>query len=535
MKAVINMLISWRKLLLIWFIAVLMMISTTSADAAIKLAEEPGADPAVMLELQKNIDAFNDILYKEIQINLEKPVMVYFCPTREIYGERLISLLHMEKGLADRTAQASGGFSNGYFNTILINGGAPKSKSARGRADTMAHELFHQVQSQLMSGNKKAEPFKWMQEGTADYTASRIIETMGYQSQEKWKLERINILRKADKHVSSSEILTINLDGWTKMMEDKRYPYEMSDLMVFYLATQTKGNFYQAVRNYYERIGKGEAGDSEAFKHAFGLTLGQYLQGFSEWYMTTALDSAQIEVINFQDKVSQDTVETAKRAGELSRSFFVSKFGEDIQTSQRIVLVANDDDYVSAISKEFGYTLEAAGQKAQNNTIIFQGNTFIQKTKDGNVFGLAHMLALQYQQDLASDVQLKKLHWLHYGSGMVVAAYVNELAGINTVEKYRAGLLRTLAKAKLRPGLSELVTVQSYAEAAKKYGVSTNNRVAALAAMYIVDKYGLKSFSEWCKAVKELNDPEKAFVKTFGISTVQFSTEFEAYLAANLK
>lgn len=517
---------------LILFVLLCMFSFTMPADAAIKLADEPEADPAVMQELQKGIDAFNDILYKEIQVTLEKPVTVYFCPTREIYEARLVSLLHNSKELAAREAHATGGISGG--DVILLNGAAGNGKTAAGRAQLVSHELFHQVQRQLMSGSKNPKPLKWMQEGTADYVASRVCELRGYQSQDKWKLERINILRVADKHVSASAILEINMDGWVKLMEDKQHPYEMSDLMVFYLASQVKGNFYAAVKDYYERLGKGEDGGNEAFLHAFGLSLAEYLSGFSSWYMSTALDEAKIEVINYQDNASAAAVETATRAGELTRAFLVAKFGQDIQTSQRVVLTASDGDYVAAISKEFGYSAEVAQQKAQNTTIIFQGNTFIYKAANIGAFNLADMLTLRYLLDLAPEKHLKNLYWLYYGCGLVAGAQVNELAGINTVEKYRDGLLRALGTASTRPSLQSLANLTAWTESGKKYTTTANNRVAALASLYIAEKYGLASFSAWCKAVKELEDPEQAFVKTYGMSTQQFATEFEAYLKANL-
>ena len=76
------------------------------------------------------------------------------------------------------------------------------------RAAITAHELFHQVQSQILRGSlSKSGGYKWFFESTADLLGAKIMERLGLGTLAKWQLDRMNTLSNSPNHASPDEIL----------------------------------------------------------------------------------------------------------------------------------------------------------------------------------------------------------------------------------------------------------------------------------------------------------------------------------------
>ena len=74
-----------------------------------------------------------------------------------------------------------------------------------------------------------------MSEGSADYVGARIAEKLGVMNLVSWKQQRINQLRKSATYASANELAFLSASEWTTLMEAKKYPYEVSDLMLLFV------------------------------------------------------------------------------------------------------------------------------------------------------------------------------------------------------------------------------------------------------------------------------------------------------------
>lgn len=516
-----------------WFMA-----APNIGFAALTVVAEPGADPAHVEMVQKTVDVFNDILRIDIAVTLDRDVRVFVCPTRESYQQVLQRELGQSSAEAERISKVSGGFSRGQSNAVAVSFDLSIGGSAAYRAyKTTAHELFHQLQYQL-AGNNMGKSFYWLKEGTADLIGAAVAEKVGYQSLDKWKLDQVNILRKAAAHVSPQEILITNLDQWTTLMERKQYPYEMSDLMVFYLMQQTGGAGYRAIADYYRLIGQGTSND-EAFERAFRIASPRMVAGFLVWFVEASAQSASIEIIGMPGAPSE-WLDDFNRSADLSRQFFIDHWGRDIRSSMRFVLTDGKQAYAAAMMKEFGITATEAEQRAKNSIWWYAGSTTIYDmsaltTKRQRVYVIANSLVKRFAHETAPQKKLEELLWLVNGSAAAVAYQIVDRSGAYTIEQYRNACLTTLGRATAFPGLAELNSAQAWNQANNQYGSAVINRTADLAGLYLMEKYGAEAFHNWYKAVKETSNAETTFEQVFGVTTAQFYKEFASYLANNVK
>lgn len=524
---------------LIVFIAFLAFLVPSIGDAALRVVSEPGTDPTYIEMAQNTVNAFNNILQADMGLILERDVNIFICPTRESYRKVLERELSQSPSEAERISKVTGGFSRGQSNAVAVHFDLSNGVKAEQRAYfTVAHELFHQVQYQLAKENM-GKSYNWMKEGTADLIGATVAEKLGYQSLDKWKLDQVNILRKAEEHVSPQAILNINLDQWTAFIEQKQYPYEMSDLMVLYLQNQGKEkNEYRAIADYFRLIGQGVQNQS-AFERAFGVSPLNLIGGFQAWFAEISGQTASIEIVSGPD-VPAEYIEDFNRGAELTRQFFVDNWGKDITSSMRFVLTTGKPAYSAAMVKEFGISTAEAEERAKNSVWWYSGSTTIYEmsslsTKQQRIFSIATSLIERFEHETAPQKSLEQLYWLVPGSTDAVASLLVDRSGASTMAQYRNRWLATVRKAGAFPEVSELSTLQSWNQGKAKYGATVLNRVASLAGLYLVDKHGVGSIINWCKAVKESGNAETAFQQVFGITTAQFSAEFSDYLNKNSK
>ncbi|MDR7865815.1 MAG: hypothetical protein RIN56_03300 [Sporomusaceae bacterium] len=530
--------IPYRRLAAAIVTLVLILAVHISALAAILVIPEPGADPAHVAIVRKTVDSFNTIVGAEMRVTLNNDVRVFVCPTRDSYRAVLIRELGQKPDVAERSAKSTSGMSGGRSKAVAINFGAYGSEAASARAyKTTAHELFHQLEHQL-AGNNMGKSFYWLKEGAADLLGAAVAEKVGYQSLDKWKLDQVNTLRKADKYVSPQAILKTNLAKWTTLIEEKLHPYEMSDLMVFYLMSRTTAGGYRAIGDYYRLLGQGLDND-KAFEQAFGAPADGILAGFQAWFAAISTQSATVEVIA-SPGIPAQSLDDFNQGVALTRQFMAGAWGGDLISSMRFVLVSGKPAYAAALAKELGLSETEAAQRAKNSTWWNSGGTAIyditaNPAKRLRIHAVSGLLVRRYANDIAPQKLLDQLYWLKLASSEAVAAHIVELGGANTKAAYRQAWLNVLAKAAVIPGLDELTTAAGWEQAKKTRGAPQVQAVVLLAGLYLLDKHGPAAFNEWFKAVAATGSADAAFQKTFGVTVAEFSEEFSNHLRQTLK
>ncbi len=528
--------ISCRRLTALLVVLILVLALQTSAWAAMRVIPAPGADPAHVAIVQKTVDAFNTIVDAEMGVTLNNDVRVFVCSTAESYRAVLIRELGQKPDTAERSSKVTAGMSGGRSKAVAINFGAYASEAASARAyKTTAHELFHQLEYQL-AGNNMGKSFYWLKEGAADLLGAAVAEKVGYQSLDKWKLDQVNTLRKADKYVSPQAILKTNLDKWTTLIEEKLHPYEMSDLMVFYLMSRTKSGGYRAIGDYYRLLGQGLDND-KAFEQAFDVTADGIIGGFQAWFAAISTQSATVEVIAAPGTPGLDDF---NQGVALTRQFMVDAWGGDLISSMRFVLVSGKPAYAAALAKELGISETEAAQRAKNSTWWNSGGTAIyditaNPAKRLRIHAVSNLLVRRYANDIAPQKLLDQLYWLKLASSEAVAAHIVELGGAHTKAAYRQAWLNVLAKSAAIPALDELTTAAGWEQAKKTRGAPQVQGVILLAGLYLLDKHGPAAFNDWFKAVAATGSADAAFTKTFGVTVAEFGEEFSNYLRQTLK
>lgn len=527
-----------RRFATIIIALILVLATQLTALAAITVIAEPGTDPVHTAMVQKTVDTFNAILNNEMGVTLDNDVRVFVCPTRESYRDVLRRELGFSPDAAERHSAITGGFSNDKARAVAVKIAAAGSAAVASSAyKTTAHELFHQVESQLAGANKR-NSYYWLKEGGADLTGALVAEKNGHQSLEKWKLDQVNVLRKADKYASPREIIDTDLARWTKLIEDKLYPYQMSDLMVFYLMTQTKTGGYRAIADYFRLLGQGVPGRA-AFERAFGLPPAQFVDGFQAWFAVVSTQAATIEVIAGPE-VAAEYLADFNQGVALTRQFFLDTWGGDLKNMMRFVLVAGKPAYAAALVKEFGMSETEAQQKVKNTSWTYAGSTTIYDTtalptKRQRMFSVSGSLARRFANEAAPQKSLEQLYWLGTGCSEAIAAHIVESSGAYTKEQYRSAWLTALGKLPAYPALAELSSAAGVEQARAGYSPAAVSGVVRLATLYLLDKHGPAAFNAWFKAVKDTGSAEVAFQRAFGTTVAQFYDEFASYLSANVR
>ncbi|MDF2565114.1 MAG: hypothetical protein K0Q53_1509 [Massilibacillus sp.] len=519
-------------------LAFFLLSPPAKTNGTIHVIAEATTNQKMIDDTKKTTTFFKQFLAEDMHIELTRDVKIVICPTKESYNTVLQRDIHLSKDNALRQAKLSAGISNDKFHTIALNGTAEKMKTPQNSTSAIAHELFHQVQAQL-SNNKDDKALYWLKEGTADFIGATIAEKNGYQSREQWKLDTINTLRTAASYTSASDILHIDLEEWTNLMEQNQFPYQMSDLMVCYLVSeQPNDKAYASIAEYFRLVDRLGDGD-KAFEQAFGLPINQFLLNFQHWFLTTMSQPAQIEIVR-QPEIAPDAAADVEHGAALTRQFFQNKWNSDLKASQRIVLTGNKDTYTSTIAKEFNFSTEDAAQKSQssvwwgnNSTTVVDMSSL--STKHQIIFATATIMVKRFQLQVASQKSLSTLSWLTNGSADVIAAHTVEMAGIYTLENYKTSWRNSLRNSAVIPNLAELQTEKDWTNANTKYGFNTVSHLSALAVASLIEKYGFESIHAWLEATKEYGDAEKAFQSVYGISSAQFAVDYKKSLTRQLK
>ncbi|WP_110954517.1 hypothetical protein [Anaerosinus massiliensis] len=481
---------------------------------------------------QKTTVLFKQFLKAEMKLELTRDIKLLLCSTQEEYTNVLAQEIHLPKDKAMRQGKLSAGISNDKLHMVALNGAANKMQIPQNLIASAGHELFHQVQAQL-SHNNDDKGLYWLKEGTADYIGAALTEKSGFQSLAVWQLDTINILRNADSYVSVSEISHIDLDSWTTLMEQEKYPYQVSDLMVCYLLSkQDPDKNFTSIADYFRLLN--DVDDEKAFEQAFGIPLDQFLKEFRTWFHNIMAAPATIEVIASAD-VAPETINDVERSTKLTRQFFQNNWHSDLRTSQRLLLTNSKDEYLRLLKKEFGMHTETNGKDLQDSIWFLNTSSTLIDTsalpdRHQKIFMTSTIMTKRFQTQLVSPDVLVTMSWLVNGSASVVAAHIVETAGLYTMEDYKYSWLNSLHKKTTLPYLSDLRSEQDWISATDKYGADTVYTLSELAALHLVEQYGFASLHTWLETVKSTGNTEEAFTKVYGISSSQYDLEFKDFL-----
>jgi hypothetical protein len=518
-----------KKLALIGIITFI-LAATAVANAAIAVVPQPGISDDVRLKVAKTVGQFNDILEREMKVRLTRDITIHLCPSTEAYRQTLETVIGMSPALAQSSAKVSSGLANSTHNAIALKFNPENAATFDYRAYTVtAHELFHQVQYQL-AGNSPDNTQKWLREGSADLVGAIIAEKLGYESLDKWRADRLNALRRAKAAVKPADILHVSLSKWNSYVEDGLLPYQVSDLMVFYLMNRS-GNNLEAIATYFTLAGSSRD-DDRNFRQAFGLSLGEFLPAFESWLAGILAEAAKIDVIS---EGGGDAVGKIRKVAEASKEYFQENFGASLRANVRIVVAADRTAYAAALAREFGIDAQEAEKRAKstwwfiNSTTVVNTSAFSSESE--MAYLMADSLARRLAHEAASQPLLESVYWLYYGGAKIIGLKIAENLGYAAVRQYpdrwRADLIKHP-----RPTLSEITGKAAWEQAVAKYGRATVERTARLAALFLIEKHGVQPIYSWYLRTKETKNAGQAFGEIFGLSPEALEKGFDDYLNA---
>ena len=500
------------------------------APGVIQVAVAGEVPSTAQNEAQADVDLFRQVLEDDFAVSFHGTTTIYLCADDK-YKEILEQKLRLKEADAKWQDKQSGGLSNFDRRLVAVRNQA-EITTERIRAITIAHELFHQVQGQLDQGRTDGL-MMWMIEGTADFMGALVAEKAGTVTLDLYKQRQINVLRNSLQQVDPAVLFSPKRDVWNKLMEQKKEPYAMADLMVIYLLEHyPKEQSGELIANYFRQAGSLNNGE-KAFSQVFGMTKKEFLIGFNSWLEAAMAVPAQIEIAAGAG-VSSQSADYVERGASLARQFVRENLGKDINSSLKIILCSDEASYVEALHKNIGISLEDAKVRARTESCIFVENTILLNTeKQDSPIQQKFIAAISFMrcfEDQMLPTSVKEpTAWLIRGSGGVVGAYALSIEGIPFYRNQQYWL-ECLRRGGKMPALSELQTGAQWKTASTSYSLDTVSLLADSAAAYLLQKHGMHSLLVWLEAVKAGDDQEEAFAKAYNMTLDQFYNEFNEYL-----
>jgi hypothetical protein len=506
------------------FLLLFLIMTVSTVSAGIRVFEEPGVDPAASQEIRTAAELFEGFLKEEMGSSLTQEVGIYICPDHDSYIRVRQREFRETKDVAEKSDKVFGGvwYSSSKFGTIILDLSSPALKTGQDRASSVGRQLFYQAIYQWAGDDFTKKALQWVAEGTADLVGSRVGEKSGFESVEKWKLDRFNTIRAVKNHVSPHDIAQRNPDMWLKYITENKKPAEMADLMVFFLMKQ-KG--FSSIASYFKQL---PAGSSEAaFEKTFGMDMGQYLSDFQAWYILSMGEPAQIQFTT-QGRVSDEARSYFEKGAELARQLAFDAWNVQMRDAMRVVLTENRDVYVRTMSREFGITPDQAVAEAKNEFWTDRGSVVVMnvstmKEPEEKVYQIAFVVINRMVAEVAGPSNADNMKWLSYGTASIIAARSAERSGFARYGDFQGAWEYGLSRSNSWAPVMALNTLPNWSAAAEKHGPGAVRGVAALSAHFLADKYGgYPKIGEWLKAVKSSGNPEASFTKTYGMTTAQF-------------
>jgi len=513
----------WGLLLM----AYLMLFQPSVLAAEVRVAVEPGISDVLATEY-RDIRAKVMQFYQEVyKFTPNKPISVIVVPDEASY----IQVLQREGYSADmalRAAKSSGGVSLGAKSVIIVC--ASKYTTFLARIRVIDHEMFHQLQSELR-GSVPAH--NWLVEGSAKMSEYVLLEWLDKGSLATHRNNLVNTLSNVKVKADPND-LTETGAKWTSLMEQKMYPYEISELMTDYLATLA-GN--PAIFRYFASLGETRNRDT-AFQKTFGMSHEQFVQKYVAYMKQGESELGQLQ-FETEGDVAAEVVRKITNNGKAIEQLLRSE-GWKFTQSPRFILVPNQDAMLKVLRRELPLVEESrlaniaklatvAGLSSLN-FVVDVGKT---AEPDRGFSKLAIMVCRSVVVMTAKPAPVAKLFWLYEGTSRVLAAKAEEAAGLKSKGEYRREWEAAVQKANGYLPLSQMAA--SLSPSFTRYGEDATNASVALAASYLTEKTSPDSALRFFKAYSDLNDAPRAFQQVFGMTLEAFDQEYAASMNGLLK
>lgn len=496
---------------------------SATASAAVRIVEDAGVDSLAAQDIRFAVDAFDQVLKNEMNATLTQDVSIFICPDRDSYLRVRQRELLESKDVAEKSDKVFGGvwYSSGRFGAIILDLSNPAMRTGQDRTAAVGRQLFYQALYQWAGNDFTSKALQWLAEGTADLIGSRVGEICGYESVEKWKLDRFNNLRGVKRHVSPNDIAQRNPEAWLKFVNEDRHPAEMADLMVFFLMKQ-KG--MPAIASYFTKLPT--VSSNLAFEKAFGIDMGQFLSEFQAWYVLAMGEPAQVQ-FTIRGNVPDDVKAYFEKGSEMARQLAFDSWNVQLRDAMRVVLTENRDTYVSTMAREFGISQEQAVNEARSEFWTDRGSVVVMNVAsmpevEEKIQQIAFVVLTRLINETGGTDNMDNLKWLSYGTANIMSARSAERSGFARYGDFQGAWEYGLAQSRSWPQLTAMTTLANWSAAADKYGPAAVRGVASLSAHYLADKYGgYTKIGDWLKAAKASGNPEAAFQKVYGMSTAE--------------
>ena len=451
-----------------------------------------------------------------------KTVKIVIVADEAAYASKLQSEGYSQAD-AIRLAKSSSGVSLANRAAILI----PADKNTRylQRIQTMTHEMFHQMQSEFRKG---IPGHNWLIEGSAKISEVVLLEWLDKGSMASYRFNLVNQLTNVKLAADPGDLI----DGgfkWTNQVEQKMYPYQVSELATDFLMRRNGKN---AIVNYFRILG--ETHDREtAFQKAFGVSHGQFLQEYRT-YMAGELKNKGRIVFEGEGEVNSEVYQTFCSNGAIIDKLLKDQ-GWKPEWSQRIILVPDQETMLKVLSREQPlFDKDRLGEIAQKATIAGIGgysyvlNAGKTDNMEQKITPMALMLTRAVIMMNAKPAMGTSIYWLYEGTAEVLAAESAGRAGTNGEEGAREEWVNVVAKANGYPALSDMKG--SLSSSFARYGKEVVNATVALAAERLREKVSPDALLRYFTVLRDLNDAPRAFQQVFGMTQEVFSSEFGEYL-----
>lgn len=410
--------------------------------------------------------------------------------------------------------------------TIIIC--ADKSPTYLSRIRTVTHEMFHQMQWELR-GNTQAHA--WLIEGSAKVSEFVLLEWLGKGSLASHRQIITNSLVNV-KHKADPNDVKNGGPSWLKLMEENKYPYEVSESMTDYLMRQVDKPL---VVRYFAL--SGETGDRNiAFRKAFGMSYTQFIDDYKAYMKQETAAAGQLKFA-VEGAVAPEVVQTISKNGASIEQMLRSQ-GWTMTKPQFFILVPSTEVMLNVMRRESPQTDEGRLADIARRSIIASIG------EQDYVYDIGK--AMVYYRDFtplafltvcrnsliatAQPVSATSIYWFYEGTAQFLTAMAVEATGGKSVADARKEWIITIGKAAEYPPLTQMN--KSLTVTNSCYRGEVICATAALAVGYLAEKTNPGALLRYFTVLRDLNDGPRAFQQVFGMSLEAFAADFAAYLNA---
>lgn len=517
----------WLLLGLLLLSACFVFGSPSALAADVIVVAEPGVSDILANEyrdITAKVMEFYQTIYNFVP---NKTIKVIVVPDELGYVQVLQREGHTQEQ-AIRTAKASAGVSLGSKPIIVIC--ADKNLKYLPRIKTVAHEMFHQLQWNL-KGN--AQEHYWLTEGSAKMSEYVLLEWLGEGSLAAHRQSLVNFLVNTKIKAGPYDLLNGGAQ-WTSLMEQKMYPYQVSELMTDYMMAQAGK---PAIARYFAYLGETHNRDA-AFQKAFGMSHDQFVQ---KYYAYMKQEEAAIGQLKFEVEgdVAPEMVQRINSNGKSIEQMLRGQ-GWKLSMSSRFILVPNQDAMLKVMHRELPQvpankldeivrrgTIASVGEM---NFVFDVGKT---AEPDRGFSKLALIVCRSSIVMTARPAPVMSIYWLYEGTARILAAKAEEAAGWKKAGDSRQEWIAAIQKAQGYPTLAQMTSFPT--SAVSRYGEEAVYATAALATGYLTEKLSPDILLRYFTVFRDLNDGPRAFQQVSGMTLEAFEIEFGTYLTGLTK